>query len=410
MAIVATLFAKDNLRTTVVWYEPWVITQADSVSLTALICILTMLSTFVLTLLGVYGVLRPLKALGTSMRAVAHTLKNGDGGKEMVLEPRKPNVFREVDEIGQDFETIVVDFLGFSNTNARDNQCAPKDPNLPFAVVFTDIQASTALWGKNPAEMSRCVQAHHELIRALIKKHQLYEVKTVGDSFVVTTSNAQEALLFALDVQTTLYDYNWDWDEVDDFYRDTTMAFTKVCEDEYSELWNGLRVRIGIHYGMGDVMYDEVSKGYDYYGNVVNAAARIEALAHGGQTVVTADLLAALPTPLDCTVALTTPLGTVPLRGVAEPPALVEVTPAALEGRAYPPLRVQLATSELPLMEEESQLLRNPKPGFAGGQDVRSSGSGPPKSLERRSSGHSSAASLSSDQRPLLQVAGQHAR
>eukprot|EP00667_Euglena_gracilis_P013810 EG_transcript_14253 len=82
MAIVATLFAKDNLRTTVVWYEPWVVLQADSVSLTALICILTMLSTFVLTLLGVYGVLRPLKVLGTAMRAVARTLKEGDGGKE----------------------------------------------------------------------------------------------------------------------------------------------------------------------------------------------------------------------------------------------------------------------------------------------------------------------------------------
>eukprot|EP00667_Euglena_gracilis_P015373 EG_transcript_16016 len=40
MAIIATLFSEASLRTTVVWYQPWVILQADSVGLTALICIL----------------------------------------------------------------------------------------------------------------------------------------------------------------------------------------------------------------------------------------------------------------------------------------------------------------------------------------------------------------------------------
>eukprot|EP00667_Euglena_gracilis_P012497 EG_transcript_12838 len=110
MAIIATLYSKADLRTTVVWYQPWFVLQTDTVSVTALVCILTMLSTFVLTLLGVFGVLRPLQALGAAMRAVAGTLKEGDGSKETVLEPRKPNVFREVDDIGADFETIVVDF------------------------------------------------------------------------------------------------------------------------------------------------------------------------------------------------------------------------------------------------------------------------------------------------------------
>lgn len=38
--------------------------------------------------------------------------------------------------------------------NARDNKCAPKDIDKPFAVVFTDVQASTRLWGKDPVEMS----------------------------------------------------------------------------------------------------------------------------------------------------------------------------------------------------------------------------------------------------------------
>eukprot|EP00667_Euglena_gracilis_P000936 EG_transcript_936 len=353
LAIVATLFSKDRFRITVVWYQPWVNTGANSVGLTALICILTMLSTFVLTLLGVFGVLRPLMALGSTMRAVAQTLKEGDGdGEETVLEPRKPNVFREVDAIGQDFETIVVDFLGFSSSKARDNRFAPKDPQVPFAVIFTDIQSSTGLWVKDPAEMSRCVQAHHQLIRGLISQHQLYEVKTAGDSFMVTTTSAADALAFALDLQQALYEYEWDWDECDDFYRETTLAFThspgtSVSDENYRELWDGLRVRVGIHHGRGEVTFDEVSKGYDYYGAVVNAAARIEALGHGGQVVVSEALLRALPAPLDLSRGLAIPLGAVPLRGVAEPPKLFEVKPAALLGRTFPPLRVERANVDL---------------------------------------------------------------
>ncbi len=34
----------------------------------------------------------------------------------------------------------------------------------------------------------------------------------------------------------------------------------------YSNVWNGFRVRVGIHYGLGDILVDEVTKGYDYYG------------------------------------------------------------------------------------------------------------------------------------------------
>eukprot|EP00667_Euglena_gracilis_P004900 EG_transcript_4930 len=355
MGISGTLFSKDNFRTTIVWYQPWVVLQSNTTGLTVLICVLTVLSTFVLTLLGVFAVLRPLAALGKAMRVVALTLKEGHGGREAVLEPRTPSVFHEVEAIGKDFETIVVDFLGFSSAKTRDNAHAPKDPDKPFAVLFTDIQSSTELWGKNPAEMSRCLQIHHRLIRRLIDKHRLYEVKTVGDAFMVTTTCALAALRFALDLQLTFHDHYWDWDGADEFYQEADLAFDRSVvgpslDTGGDDLWNGLRVRIGAHYGTGKVTYDEVSKGYDYYGPVVNTAARIEAVTHGGQVVVSEALLKALPFPLDPTLGVLVPLGTVPLRGVAEPPALVEVKPLALQGRRFPPLRLDEAKDgELPL-------------------------------------------------------------
>eukprot|EP00668_Euglena_longa_P005482 GGOE01006466.1.p1 GENE.GGOE01006466.1~~GGOE01006466.1.p1 ORF type:complete len:312 (-),score=85.75 GGOE01006466.1:1523-2332(-) len=138
----------------------------------------------------------------------------------------------------------------------------------------------------------------------------------------------------------------------------TKTAGHRTPEDKYNALWNGLRVRIGIHYGMGDVLYDEVSKGYDFYGTVVNAAARIEALAHGGQVVVSEELLDALPAPLNPGFAVATPLGTVPLRGVPHPPALVEFKPIALQARTFPPLRVDRANAEaeveVPVLEDHN--------------------------------------------------------
>eukprot|EP00667_Euglena_gracilis_P003073 EG_transcript_3082 len=346
LAISGTLFSKNDLRITAVWYQPWVTLQGDAKGLTGMICVLTMLSTFVLTVLGVFGVLRPLLALGASMRAVARSLKEGHGEGDAVLQPRKPNVFHEVDTIGQDFETIVVDFLGFSCANARDNRHAPKDAAKPFAVAFTDIQSSTSLWSRDPAQMSRCLHMHHELIRELIEEHRLYEVKTVGDSFMVTTTSAHDALHFALDVQTKFYRHSWGWDAADEFYRETVpecgkfvplMLAGPVCH----KLWNGLRVRVGIHYGLGDIVYDMVSKGYDYYGSVVNTASRIEAIAHGGQVVASQAVIDALPTPLDPSLGIITLLGTFPMPGVPEPPALVEVKPPALRARTFPPPRLE---------------------------------------------------------------------
>ena len=88
-----------------------------------------------------------------------------------------------------------------------------------------------------------------------------------------------------------------------------------------------MRVRVGLHYGKAQIMYDEVTKGYDYYGNLVNAAARVESVAHGGQIVVTDSLYWAVQasdlryTSMD--------LGLQQLRGLSGPLQLYQVWFAA---------------------------------------------------------------------------------
>ena len=70
-------------------------------------------------------------------------------------------------------------------------------------------------------------------------------------------------------------------------FADTESVFTNIGHDESSAIcWNGLRVRVAIHYGVGDIIYDPVVKGYDYQGAVVNTATRMLSLCHGGQVCI----------------------------------------------------------------------------------------------------------------------------
>ena len=83
---------------------------------------------------------------------------------------------------------------------------------------------------------------------------------------------AQVALLLAIDIQRSLMNADWP-SEVDEAYEGMlreTLSFRHTPNAMGPPVWNGLRVRIGMHYGNVEVTFDEVAKGYDYYGQMVN--------------------------------------------------------------------------------------------------------------------------------------------
>eukprot|EP00743_Colponemidia_sp_Colp-15_P015610 GILK01018841.1.p1 GENE.GILK01018841.1~~GILK01018841.1.p1 ORF type:complete len:269 (-),score=9.83 GILK01018841.1:611-1417(-) len=108
-------------------------------------------------------------------------------------------------------------------------------------------------------------------------------------------------------------------------------------------VWHGLRVRIGVHFGMGDIRKDPVSLGYDYYGTVVNTGARIEGVGHGGQTLISDSVFDLLPSGFaKSTNSVIISLGPQPLRGLDQPIKLFQITPADLQGRRFPALRLHI--------------------------------------------------------------------
>ncbi|EAN77373.1 expression site-associated gene 4 (ESAG4) protein, putative [Trypanosoma brucei brucei TREU927] len=239
-------------------------------------------------------------------------------------------------------------FMHITLRDARDNVSAPMDPTDPVTLIFTDIENSTSQWASHPNVMADAVAAHHSLIRTLIGNYDCYEVKTIGDSFMIASKSATAAVRLARDLQRCFLNYRWGTDSIDNFYRAEEKQVAELNSkaeppsaqldpEVYRKLWNGLRIRAGIHTGLCDIRYDEVTKGYDYYGQTANMAARTESIANGGQVLLTRATYFSLSTAereqLDVTA-----LGSVPLRGVPEPVEIYQLD--AVPGRTFAPLRL----------------------------------------------------------------------
>ncbi|AAZ13549.1 receptor-type adenylate cyclase GRESAG 4, putative [Trypanosoma brucei brucei TREU927] len=232
--------------------------------------------------------------------------------------------------------------------DTRDNENAPKELTDPVTLIFTDIESSTAQWAAHPELMPDAVATHHRLIRTLISKYGCYEVKTVGDSFMIACKSPFAATQLACDLQRCFLEHDWKTDVFDTSYReferqraeddgDYVPPTGHLDPDVYSRLWNGLRVRVGIHTGLCDIRHDEVTKGYDFYGRTSNMAARTESIANGGQVLLTRSTYLSLSTSEREQLNVTA-LGDVPLRGVPKPVEMYQLN--AVPGRTFTTLRL----------------------------------------------------------------------
>eukprot|EP01060_Flectonema_neradi_P036289 TRINITY_DN6937_c0_g1_i1.p1 TRINITY_DN6937_c0_g1~~TRINITY_DN6937_c0_g1_i1.p1 ORF type:complete len:1113 (+),score=209.22 TRINITY_DN6937_c0_g1_i1:35-3373(+) len=153
----------------------------------------------------------------------------------------------------------------------------PNTPNV--AIVFTDIEGSTALWNFNPGAMNHALEIHNNVMRQAAIRHLGYEVKTIGDAFMMAFEKPLNAVEFGLTVQQNLRTAEWP---------------TDLCFDQ-----DGLRVRIGCHYG--EVVREEnpMTGRTDYRGTTVNTASRLEGKAKGCTVCITSELKELLSQEMD---------------------------------------------------------------------------------------------------------------
>lgn len=223
----------------------------------------------------------------------------------------------------------------------RDVKTAPQDGTI--AIVFTDIEGSTALWDRSKSMMTKALDIHHNIIRKVIERYGAYEVKTIGDSFMVALSSADAAVRLANDIQNDLLAADWP-QELANMPSGCSEFINIRSQKDAKLVYRGLRVRIGIHVGKhsdleeggGQVQtkYDKVAKGYDYYGPAVNAAARIEALAFGGQTLLSSDVYGQLSESVK-DKSLLHVVGGLRLKGIEDEVFIYQCLPTELKGRTF---------------------------------------------------------------------------
>src|SRR5205809_1290322 len=129
------------------------------------------------------------------------------------------------------------------------------------AIMFTDMVDYTALAQRDETLALKLLDEHRQILRSLFSPFNGTEIKTVGDAFLVEFHSALEAAQCAIEIQRTLAKRNHD-----------------VAVDQRIE------VRIGIHIG------DVVHRDGDVYGDGVNIASRIQAVAGPGGICVSMDV------------------------------------------------------------------------------------------------------------------------
>lgn len=182
----------------------------------------------------------------------------------------------------------------------RDRSLLPEDSELArlggevdppvneLAMVFTDIKNSTLLWETSPTAMRSAIKIHNSIMRRQLRIIGGYEVKTEGDAFMVSFPTPTSALLWSLSVQSLLLVADWPAEILE------CMEGGEILDDNDEVIFRGLSVRMGIHWGSPVCEKDPITRRMDYFGPMVNRAARVSAVADGGQIALSFDFVAEL--------------------------------------------------------------------------------------------------------------------
>ncbi|MCH7606263.1 MAG: adenylate/guanylate cyclase domain-containing protein, partial [Chloroflexi bacterium] len=130
-------------------------------------------------------------------------------------------------------------------------------PNGTITVFFSDVEGSTAMNERLGDQRAQEVMgAHNAIVRRELNSYDGFEVKSMGDGFMLAFSSARNGVRCAIDIQRAM------------------AAYSADHTDE------PLRVRIGLHTG------EAIRESDDYFGRNVILAARISTKAEGGQILV----------------------------------------------------------------------------------------------------------------------------
>ena len=172
--------------------------------------------------------------------------------------------------------------------DATERRLGPQTARMTF--MFTDIVGSTTLAEALGDEAwDRLLRWHDDMLRELVERGEGQIVKTTGDGVFAAFATARAAT-------------------------DTAIAIQQALRDHRASTGFALAVRIGLHAA------EATRRGDDYSGMAIHVAARIGALAGGGEILASAEtLVEAGDLPASASRS-------VPVRGASAPVTVASIT------------------------------------------------------------------------------------
>jgi predicted ATPase/class 3 adenylate cyclase len=161
----------------------------------------------------------------------------------------------------------------FDDDGLKQNMMTPNLSSGTVTFLFTDVEGSTQLWERHPEAMQSALARHDGLLRAAMAAKHGQVIKSTGDGLHAVFAAAADAAGAVLAGQRTVRAEPWP---------DTAP----------------LRVRMALHTGEAEL------RDGDYYGPALNRAARLMAVAAGGQSLISQTTAAVIQDRLPAQVSL----------------------------------------------------------------------------------------------------------
>jgi predicted ATPase/class 3 adenylate cyclase len=174
----------------------------------------------------------------------------------------------------------------------------PDKASGTLTFLFTDLEGSARLWERFPQPMKRALERHDSILLTAVTAAGGQVVKMTGDGLMAVFGSAAEAVRACLAAQRGLVEEPWPETGV-------------------------LRVRMGLHSG------EAQRRGDDYFGPAVIRSARIMAVGHGGQVLLSGASAALVADQLPDGAALVD-LGAHRLKDLGRPEELFQLVHPAL--------------------------------------------------------------------------------
>ncbi|HLZ31996.1 MAG TPA: tetratricopeptide repeat protein [Chloroflexota bacterium] len=185
-----------------------------------------------------------------------------------------------------------------------------------MSFLFTDIEGSTRLLEQHPQEMGAAMSRHHDLLREAVEANGGIVFETLGDGVYASFARARDGIRAAIGGQRAIRAEDW----------------SAVGE---------LRVRMGLH--TGDVQV----RGEHYFGPALFRCARLMAIGHGGQILLSRATRDLVDEGLPPGASLRA-LGTHRLKDLAEPTEIYQLVHPDLPAD-FPPLNsLDILANNLP--------------------------------------------------------------